>query len=133
MQKVTLVFQKAFLEYPTMKDVFARDIEVDLPDGFDTVLLASARVYQNEQLVKGLPGGDSNAVILSGKDFNDIIGRILTYVDATFTDQEQRKAHKDIVKKLIWDWNNELRTRAIQTVDAHGTDGNYARTDNFIN
>lgn len=32
-------------------------------------------------------------------------GQWLTIVDATFSDPQQRKAMKDIVRKMIWDWD----------------------------
>ena len=37
-------------------------------------------------------------------------GRVLTLVDATFGDPEQRKAFKDVIRQTIWEWaigNNE--------------------------
>lgn len=35
-------------------------------------------------------------------------GQWLTIVDATFQDKEQRKAMKDIVRKMIWDWDTNI-------------------------
>ena len=35
-------------------------------------------------------------------------GQWLTLVDATFSDPQQRKAMKDIVRKMIWDWDIEI-------------------------
>lgn len=35
-------------------------------------------------------------------------GQWLTIVDATFSDREQRKAMKDIVRKMIWDWDTKI-------------------------
>lgn len=39
-----------------------------------------------------------------------LLGRILTLVDATFVDAEQRKAFKDLVKSEFNDgWNDDMR------------------------
>lgn len=35
-------------------------------------------------------------------------GQWLTIIDATFQDVEQRKAMKDIVRKMIWDWDTKI-------------------------
>lgn len=35
-------------------------------------------------------------------------GQWLTIVDATFSDPQQRKAMKDIVRKMIWDWDIQI-------------------------
>ncbi len=41
---------------------------------------------------------------LDQRDIDNLVGKLLTYVDATFTDVEQRKAHKDILRSSLWDW-----------------------------
>ena len=120
MRKATLVFVKSFLEVPTFKDTHSIDIEFDLPERFDgdQVHLMGARVYNIESKTT-MPAGDSNALIMDYKDFQNLMGKLLTYVDATFSDPEQRKAHKDIVKNTLWSIEREMRDRAIQSVDAH--------------
>jgi hypothetical protein len=35
---------------------------------------------------------------------SNLEGQILTIIDASFTDQEQRKAVKDLVKQTVWRW-----------------------------
>lgn len=128
MQRVTLVFQKSYLEYPTIKDVFSRDFEFELPSGFEVVHLAAARVYDHRATeatasvanpILNTPSGDTNAVIINYRDTSNLLGKMLTYVDATYSDAEQRKAHKDIVRDMIYAWEREIRERAVQTVDAH--------------
>lgn len=46
------------------------------------------------------------------KDFTawvgSLEGRILTVIDATFSDPQQRKAMKDVLRKTIWDWDVEI-------------------------
>src|SRR5688572_6402906 len=117
--KVALVFEKSYLELPSFNDGFLKEIEVELPAGVKQAHLISARCYQPDGGVANTIGGDINACILRHRDVSDLVGKLLTYVDATFTDAEQRKAHKDIVKGLVYDWHNSMTTRAFQIVDAH--------------
>jgi len=43
--------------------------------------------------------------LLSYEDIRSLEGRLLTIMDASFTDREQRKAAKDLVRNAIWfDW-----------------------------
>lgn len=119
MSKVKLVFVKSYLEIPTFKDTFTSDIEVDVPEGFDQIHLIGARVYEPENVQSTFPSGDFNACILEHHDVSNLVGQLLTYIDATFTDPEQRKAHKDIVKEKVYSWHGSLRERAVQTVDSH--------------
>lgn len=55
--------------------------------------------------VRDLPY-DSLPGIKVGRDdeLSRLVGKLLTYVDATYTDLEQRKAHKQIVKNTIYEW-----------------------------
>lgn len=34
----------------------------------------------------------------------DLVGKLLTFVDATFQDKEQRKAMKTLIKHTVYDW-----------------------------
>lgn len=38
-----------------------------------------------------------------------LLGQILTQVEASVADPEQRKAHKDIYTKMVWDWFNYVK------------------------
>lgn len=43
------------------------------------------------------------------QDIQHLEGKILTIVDASFTDREQRKAVKDLIRRSFWfDWANSL-------------------------
>lgn len=37
-------------------------------------------------------------------DMNNLTGRLMTIVDATFSDREQRKAMKDLFNQATWGW-----------------------------
>lgn len=42
--------------------------------------------------------------VISYERINDLVGKLLTMIDATFTDKEQRQAMKDLYKQIAWDW-----------------------------
>ena len=63
---------------------------------------------------KGLTGDQVAA------QFNHLLGEVLTIVDASFQDQIQRKAVKDLVKGKFYsrlDWIVRLTTEKWETVD----------------
>lgn len=37
-------------------------------------------------------------------ELSQLVGRLLTYIDATYNDLEQRRAHKRLVKDTIYTW-----------------------------
>lgn len=45
-------------------------------------------------------------------EFDQITGRILTLCDATFSDPEQRKAFKDMVRQNIKEWTTQIVVNA---------------------
>lgn len=47
--------------------------------------------------------------LLGYSEVNAILGKILTFVDATYTDKEQREATKKILRTTIWEYNNYLQ------------------------
>lgn len=119
-QEVKLVFARSFVENPTTKDCFSETITVRLPDHIDQAHLIAARCYQPEHTKNSHTiGGDSNAAIWNYQDEQRLVGKLLTYIDATYSDKEQRQAHKDILKDVAYGYFQEIRTRAIQTVDAY--------------
>lgn len=124
-RKVRLVFVKQFLEAPTFKDTTTYDCEFTTPVDFDdnALKLIAARTYDDRKTGDG-PGGDDNSIIVDYHDLSSLMGKLLTYVEATYVDPEQRKAHKDLVRQTVWDWEKDLRSRAIQTIDSHS--GDYA-------
>lgn len=131
MRKVKLVFVKSFVDIPTVKDTFSADVEFVVPDGFQSMHLIAARTYDSDPAPTDVPSGDHNAIIVDSRDFSDILGKLLTYVDATYTDKDQRKAHKDIVKNTMWAFEAELRSRAVQTSDSQIGGGTLYPTQSY--
>lgn len=63
----------------------------------------------------------SNEVKLDVGEYavNQLVGQILTQIDAIAADETQRKALKDIFKSLIWDWAYRFTPRG----EASGSGG----------
>jgi len=38
------------------------------------------------------------------EELSVLVGKLLTYIDATYNDQEQRRAHKRLIKDTIYTW-----------------------------
>lgn len=44
------------------------------------------------------------APVVFTENINSLVGELLMLNDATFADIDQRKAHKDIITKMVWNW-----------------------------
>ena len=42
--------------------------------------------------------------IITVSEFSNLEGRLLTHADASFPDQQQREAVKDLVRQTLWNW-----------------------------
>lgn len=56
--------------------------------------------------------------IMSAVQIGNLVGRLLTLVDATFTDLEQRKAFKDMVSQTVYRWNSDNEARVVQCFES---------------
>lgn len=76
----------------------------------DSIEKKMYNIHRYGQVKKGLvmskisEGYSKFGTLIDFTDINSLIGQLLTYVDATYLDLEQRNAHKSVVKKLIRDW-----------------------------
>lgn len=116
-QKIRLVLQKSYVENPTFKDTLNHSLEVELPDGWDQAHILAARSYQPKSASSVL-GGDINTTVMTYSDESDIIGKILTLADMSFTDKEQREAFKAVARQTLYDKFNAMRRNAVKCVDA---------------
>ena len=57
-------------------------------------------------------GGGEERYAINYNEFNHLKGRLLTLVDAVFTDGEQRKAVKDLVKGEFREWIQDIMRNA---------------------
>lgn len=63
-------------------------------------------VYEHEDGI----GESLHAIpLLDYSAVNSILGKVLTFVDATYADKEQREATKKILRTTIWEYNNYLQ------------------------
>lgn len=63
---------------------------------------------ENKQKLPGTNRDNSDNVQINYNDSYNLLGRLLTYVDATYSVKEQREAHKGIVKRTVKEWMVDL-------------------------
>jgi predicted kinase len=67
--------------------------------------------HEAGQCYSPLNGNQEIFALLGYDDIRTLEGKLLTIVDASFTDREQRKAVKDLVRQTIWfNWVKYLDT-----------------------
>jgi len=78
------------------------DIKLELPDKFRvTGIVRTDFTPESDGSVRA---SDDIEIVIGTDQINYIVGKLLTLVEATFTDQEQRKATKDLVMQTMWNW-----------------------------
>lgn len=95
-----------------------REVEVETDDDRQLRVLAVS-IENDMQMAKG--SFDSSGTIVDWHEIDDLVGKLLTYVDATYSDKEQREAHKSIVRDTVWKWFNHNRTHGEKTIDYTNT------------
>ena len=70
---------------------------------------AYSRTEALEQSVRDYPYDNLPGIkVERDSELSNLVGKLLTYTDATFTDTEQRKAHKRILKDTIYTWYYDI-------------------------
>lgn len=59
--------------------------------------------------------------MINFEEVDTLVGRLLTYIDATFTDTIQRKAQKDLVKQTVRGWYDDLQADQFPELDRFGS------------
>lgn len=49
-------------------------------------------------------------LVVSPGELDRLVGRLLTIIDATYTDVKQREASKTLFRSTIWDWFNGIES-----------------------
>ena len=128
-QVVELVFEKNGQNWGMSSDIVRHTTHVPLPlNGFDAgVHLVGAKVmdsvYDTDGVTEGVtPTGWISQVanIITDKDVEGIVGAVLTIVDATIIDKDQRKAFKSLVKQAIYNRYNQVTQKSAQMVGERG-------------
>lgn len=128
-QTVELVFEKNGTNWGVSSDIVRHTLELPIPDdGFDQgVHLVGAKVKDSVHYQKGKEGGAREtgyvtmvAELVTQKDIEAIVGSVLTIVDATITDQAQRKAFKSLIKQAIYNRYNTIIEKSHQMVGERG-------------
>lgn len=78
------------------------DTGIEVPDTHDIVTLIRSDFDKDEDGTVRV--SDEVDPVVRHEAINGLVGKLLTLVDATFTDVEQRKAQKDLVMKTCWEW-----------------------------
>ncbi|MCK5016601.1 MAG: hypothetical protein KAS32_05945 [Candidatus Peribacteraceae bacterium] len=65
--------------------------------------------FDRERTIGGIKDLISGArVSVNFHELNDLVGQILTLIDATYPDKEQRTAQKTIFKQKMYDWMRNI-------------------------
>ncbi|MCO4274305.1 hypothetical protein NG701_07660 [Pseudarthrobacter sp. HLT3-5] len=102
----------------TAQDRRAAHLEMHIPDEWG---LPVATAVSFKEVVPGEVEPKNPKVvhyITGSSDTNRLVGQLKTYIDATYTDPQQRKAHKDIVEQVIWGWRSGMQERAESDISA---------------
>lgn len=110
-----------YLVFSNERGTRATKIKYDLPDGEDAspddYLFPVGTVYEHSHEVYG-EGFDRNIVgyyLLSNKGMSQLVGKLLTIIDAMFTDETQRKAFKDLVQQELYGFQHDKEEMVRQT------------------
>jgi len=128
-QPVELVFEKNGTSWGLSSDIVKHTIDLPIPEmGFDQgVHLVGAKVISSISTKDDKSGGASDtgyinmvANIITDQDVSNIVGSVLTIVDATITDKDQRKAFKSLIKQAIYSRYSSVTMRSGQIVGESG-------------
>lgn len=96
--------------------------KIELPSGSsyeiakddDCIVVKSKKnqVWLSVEMIQWLnnmitPKSDACVVILEMNEVSDLVGKLLTIADASFTDKEQRNGVKSLIKQIVWRWGKE--------------------------
>lgn len=105
MSKVKLVVKP----HRTLSNGSVVSTEVSVPENMQIVGVIRTDFDKDDEGIRRV--SDDLAAVLSVDDINVIVGKLLTVIDATFVDKEQRQAMKDIFKTELWSWEQILVQR----------------------
>lgn len=88
------------------------DLDIDVPDTHDIVGII--RTDFDPEADGSVRSSDELTPSVRYERINDIVGKLLTLADASFSDKEQRKAFKDLLKQIPWDWYEAQREGMVE-------------------
>lgn len=83
---------------------------IELPEISDRIeVIGVTRFTDFDAAAMSNDGWDMNGSypVISGETFNDVFGKVLTIVDASFQDGSQKDAFKSLVKSTMSEWYNK--------------------------
>lgn len=78
------------------------DLNIKVPDTHD--IMGVIRTEFDKDHDGSVRASDDLNPVIRYERINDLVGRLLTVIDATFPDLEQRKAMKTLFRDVAWDW-----------------------------
>lgn len=128
-QTVSVAFEKNGTDWGMSSDVLQREYEIELPDGFDVgvhvigVKVDSAILISDSEDPRVGGGAETGFVpmvanLITDKDVEKMVGKVLTIVDATISDKSQKEAFKSLIKQAIYGQYNTVIERSAQNVKA---------------
>lgn len=116
------VKSKRFLVFSNDRGTIAARIPFEFPDekkdpNPHDSLSPIGIAYEHPHDVYG-DGFNRNVVglyTMNAVEESNLVGKLLTLCDATFTDKEQRKAFKDMVSQTVYGFNRTQEERVKQT------------------
>lgn len=92
-----------------------KDLEIEVPkDWF--IPKISAIGLQAPEPDPRLYDDWSSLVILEHSNISNLVGKLLTHIDATFIDQEQRKAQKTLTEQIVYGWSESMSNASYDRV-----------------
>ena len=70
-------------------------------------------VTKNYEKCQGFRTGCIEAK-LEMNDVSNLVGKLLTIADASFTDKQQREGVKSLIKQIVWAWGKEWHVVATE-------------------
>lgn len=78
------------------------DLKIEVPDTHD--IKGIVRTDFDKEKDGSVRTNDELTPVIRHDRVNDLVGKLMTLADASFTDKEQRKAFKDILMQIPWTW-----------------------------
>lgn len=78
------------------------DLKIEVPDTYD--IMGVIRTDFDVESDGSKRSSDELDPVIRFERINDLVGKLLTQVDAVFSDPKQRKAMKDLFRQIAWNW-----------------------------
>jgi hypothetical protein len=88
------------------------DLGIEVPDTHD--IMGVVRYDFDAEPNGDVRSNDELDPVIRYERINTLVGKLLTVIDATIVDKEQRQAQKDLFKQIAWDWYMGQRDELVE-------------------